>query len=305
MLTSSVLGRSQLVAVLALGSACLGPPPPLVDASTGEGTDDPTTPTTSATTSPSSTGIATNTTASTTETESSASTTAPTSTGSTSAAESSSSSGSSDIVFFDDFERPDSLSLGNGWVEKSIDAWQLLDGRVQNESNEPGFSNAFIYQPDVDVFEVEASVEFRHADVSMNDYPQVHGRLDPMATLPAGMVRSYGVFVDVLESNLEVIRSDPRGGGPMLAEQGFASPITDGTLYRVTIRITGTDEVLIEGMLERFEGDRWIDHATIAALDDSPDRIVDATAVGTSGNLNIAYVSYDNFLVRDLAQPGG
>jgi hypothetical protein len=205
------------------------------------------------------------------------------------------------IVFFDDFERPDSTALGNGWVEKTIDAWRLRAGRVQFEENAAGFSQDFIFQPSLDVSDVEVSVTFRYADVTVEDFPQVHGRLDPLVTQVDSQARSYGTFVDVVDGRVTIIRSNPGMAGTTLAEAQIGQALVDDADYRVTIRITGTDPVQLEGTLEAaLRRGGWQEIATTFTFDDSAERITDAGAVGTSGNVNIQVISYDDFTVRDL-----
>jgi hypothetical protein len=66
------------------------------------------------------------------------------------------------------------------------------------------------------------------------------------------------------------------------------------------MRITGSDPVQVEGSLEHQQRGQWFEIGSVFTLDDSGEQINDAGAVGTTGNVNIQVLSYDNFMVRDL-----
>lgn len=298
-----LVGHSRLTALLATLGGCLGAPPPLQDAGTTASADTGNEPSTTSTTSID-TGVSTTTQTSQGSTDAGTTNTPDTSTGSTDTPMTGSSTGSvqdPSVVFFDDFDRPDSVALRNGWVEKTAGAWQILDGRVQFESDAAGFADDFFYQPTIDILDVEVSVEFRFSDLAFDDYPQVHGRLDVADTQVQGQVRSYGVFVDVMGSYLCVIRSNSGMAGTNFGMAQLADGFVEGALYRVSIRISGTDPVEVEGLLEREENGEWVPNGSIFIVDDTEGRIISEGAVGTTGNNNIAVLSYDNFMVRDLS----
>ena len=49
--------------------------------------------------------------------------------------------------FVDDFSRPDSAALGNGWLEKSQAAFDLVGGQVTKQAVGSGYRDNIVYRP--------------------------------------------------------------------------------------------------------------------------------------------------------------
>src|SRR2546430_6402124 len=98
--------------------------------------------------------------------------------------------------FSDDFNRPDSVDIGNGWVEKTPGAFSLSGNAVIKAATATGFADNLVYRPASESsLDVEASVEVRFASMPPG-YAQVFVRGQTATIANAGVFDGYLMFTD-------------------------------------------------------------------------------------------------------------
>src|SRR5690606_26594345 len=101
--------------------------------------------------------------------------------------------------FFDDFNRPDGASIGNGWTEKFPNAFSIQNGEVISiDTNPIDYHDTIVYRPvSEDRRDVEVGLEFRVLP-GMN-FPQVHARVQRDSLAQPNTLEAYLLFVDGFE----------------------------------------------------------------------------------------------------------
>lgn len=170
----------------------------------------------------------------------------------------------SDVLFYDDFNRADNTNLGNGWSEKAADVYSrdvfsISGGRVVATSSVPyAFNNNITYRPVAeDAQDVETSVEFIRTAAADPRYPQVHARIRRDDVAVADSLLSYtAFFYDEIPQGL-VVTTVVNGGECYLAKYDLTEPLVVGDRYRIRYRIAGGNPVRMMMYLEHFDVDRW------------------------------------------------
>jgi hypothetical protein len=203
-------------------------------------------------------------------------------------------------VFFDDFERPNDPMLGNGWVEKTATAYQIVDGRVVFESSAGGYQDNLWYR-DESVLDVEVCVEVELLAIHPDNHPQVHARMQPGDIAEPGQVTSYILYVE--GPQLRLVRVAGGGFGQVWSEP-LTAELAAGPSYRLCIIVRGTDPVELEGRLWVQGGGGWALHTEVLATDGSNGRIAEPGATGSSGadSPQLQNFAYDNFM-RTILTP--
>jgi hypothetical protein len=183
--------------------------------------------------------------------------------------------------FFDDFNRQNSATLGNGWTEKFPAAFSIQNGEIISIDTYPiDYHDTIVYRPlSEDRRDVEVGIEFRLLP-GLN-FPQVHARVQRDSLTQPDTLESYIFFVDGFE---------PSPGRAMIAVQPpvtdryecymlgipFPSPLQQTARYRLRFRVSGVDPVVLTGFVDRFDGQRWqvfasgtITHTTTTQRDPS------------------------------------
>lgn len=260
--------------------------------------------TTSPPTTTSSTTNAITTTESTSTSESSSSTDVTlTSEGSTSSSSSTTfvtTSGSSDsgsttaagISFVDDFERPDSPTLDNGWWEQST-AFELIDGQVHNLGLPVDFEEHLALRPEsTQPLDSEQTIEFT---ITSSDFssasPQLHARVQNEDDIPTS--RSYICF-----ANGDAVCVSRHTGGSLENNTCDSTPIPFSTnRYRLTMLTSGQDTVTVDCLLEIFDEPNmgFVEHAHQIVPDSAAQRIEVAGRVGFSAHNDPGTFVYDNY----------
>ena len=198
------------------------------------------------------------------------------------------------MVFFDDFERPDDPVLGNGWVEKTPTAFQLVDGQVVFESSAGGYEDNLWYR-DESLLDVVVCIDFQLLGSSPDNHPQVHARIQPEDIDEPGHVTSYILYI---ESSSLRLRRDIAGSSTKQWSEPLTASLQVGPWYRLCMTTLGTDPVELDGRMSIAVGGEWLLHTAVSGLDDTADRIEQPGATGSSGAdaAQVENLVYDDFV---------
>ncbi len=177
---------------------------------------------------------------------------------------------SGDVAFFDPFGRPDSPSIGNGWLEKT-DRFDIAGGTVR-QSGVGSYRDLIVRRPAAeDVLDVELSVDVVN-DKKDGD-PGLYARMQPGSDTP-NQLTSYTMYV---YTDYAYIDRDDGTGGTELASAAIAPALPLGAKYSLTFRVTGTNPVKLEGTVRDAAGNVV---ASFGAQDGSAKRIATPGGVG-------------------------
>jgi len=194
--------------------------------------------------------------------------------------------------FADDFNRPDSPDVGNGWVERSADGFALADGAVAHATPGISFRDRTLYRPtDEDGSDFEASIDVVFSTVDPLGHPQIHLRVQRDELTRTGLLTGYVVYVDD-DSSLVI---DRLIAGEFTRESriNIDRPVV-GDLYRLRARIVGTNPVRITATWEHNrDGGQSVRSTT--TQDDSPERIATPGAIGLAAHTEANDFVYDNW----------
>ncbi len=213
---------------------------------------------------------------------------------------SSSSTGGPGDGFFDDFDRPDSDDIGNGWIERTPGVWALQADRVSFAGQAENFQDSTFYRPfDEALLDLETSVEFTFIAEVNSSTPQLHARIREDTLAQPGLTNAYLAYMpDGDQLVLTRVDGDVFG----LSESVPVNPpIEVGERYRLMLRVEGIDPVELFGSVERFDPnlDDWSVVQTVTMTDAENERIVDPGSFGSSGSYNVVF-TYDNFSMTPL-----
>jgi hypothetical protein len=201
------------------------------------------------------------------------------------------------VSFEDDFERPDSVDIGNGWIEKTPNRFALVAGRVDDESGIGNYKDNLVYRPvDDSVLDVDVSIELRFVDASLPGYPQLHVRAQGDDIAAANTLHAYDVYIEsdgVLA--IAIVRIDSNGGSATGVQTELPEPLETGADYLLSARVEGTDPVVVEGTFERWNGNTWVLVAEAELIDGDPERITTPGTVAISGDAQTSTFTYDRF----------
>ncbi len=201
--------------------------------------------------------------------------------------------------FVDSFNRADSTTLGNGWIEKNPAAFSILANEVSKPGAGSDYRNNIVYRPaSEDLLDAEASVELRPLSTTIG-YPQVMVRVQGATVAAADQLDAYLLFMS--DSTSQAVLARQRGTEFTTALTSFTvSPALNTTnRYRLRLRATGTDPVQLGGFVELWNGTAWQIIGQAAASDAAANRISTAGAVGFSGYTETNN-RYDNFRRTNL-----
>src|SRR5690606_14066741 len=194
--------------------------------------------------------------------------------------------------FFDDFERADGADLGNGWIEKTPAAFSLQGGRVVKSPTSVGFADNVVYRPEP-MLDGEASIEVRFSSLPPG-YAQVFVRGQPDTIGSPGLFTGYLLFIDDSASRAYLDRIE--NGGFVVLQQITLSPALNTTdTFRLRLRATGTDPVVVTAYVERLTGEEWTVSGKATVTDTSATRVATAGYAGFTGYVEGGRYSYDNY----------
>lgn len=199
-------------------------------------------------------------------------------------------------MWTDDFDRPDSLSLGNGWVERSPGTFALVQGRVTFAGLPMAFQDSVFYRPfDEVLLELDLSIEFTHVGPFDFSTPQLHARIQEDSLGP--MKESLNAYIVYLSQPDELRLSRIEGDTfALTGTEPIDPPLAAGNTYRLSLRVAGTDPVELIGRVEGLEGGVWNPIQTVLLTDSDETRIIEPGSFGASGSNTVTF-DYDNFSV--------
>jgi hypothetical protein len=200
--------------------------------------------------------------------------------------------------FVDDFSRPDSDSLGNGWIEKTPAAFFLEGAEASKQSFNTDYTNSLVYRPAAeDMLNVEAAVQLRLRNSSPG-YPQLVARLQSGTANVVGSFTGYLLYIDGSTARAYLGRQQ---GTSLASLSGIdISPaMTTTDTYRLRMTVTGTTSVQIQAFVERLNGAIWQIVGQTSYTDASAQRISSAGSVGFGGYVENSY-TFDYFTRNDL-----
>lgn len=199
----------------------------------------------------------------------------------------------------DNFDRADSATVGNSWVEKNAAAFAIAGNRVTKAAVGTGYRDNIVYRPSAEnVADVEASVELRITGASPG-YPQVLTRIQTGTVGGANILDGYIIYIS--DSNTTAVLGRQNGSAFVTTLSNITiSPALNTTdTYRLRLRTTGTTPVAVTGWVERLNGATWDIIGTATVNDSDGARFTAAGSVGFSGYVESSY-TLDNFVRTNL-----
>lgn len=190
-------------------------------------------------------------------------------------------------LFSDDFDREDSPSIGNGWIEKNDEAWEIRSKRATKVAAQRNYRDNLVYRTDVELLDMDIA-----ADVVMSTSPpgspSLHARIRPSSVATPGILDSYCLFVLNYPTNSPntVIMGRQRNAASCVELTRITFPdFQPGKTYRMRLRVEGTDPVRLTGTIAEKTGPgsyQVIGEST--ATDDHEDRLTTPGWFGFSGD---------------------
>lgn len=221
-------------------------------------------------------------------------TTSSTGTDETSTSSGESTTGPTVEMWTDDFERPDSPSLGNGWIERSPGTFGLSQGRVVFEGVPMSYQDSVFYRPfDEALLDLDISIEFIQLGAFNFSTPQLHARIQEDSLGP--MKQSINAYIVYLSVPDRIDISRVEGDAFALnVNEPIDPPLVEGNTYRLSMRVAGANPVELVGRVEGFEDGAWVPIQTVLLTDNDATQIVEPGSFGASGSNNVTF-DYDNF----------
>lgn len=208
------------------------------------------------------------------------------------------------VYFFDDFQRADNAMIGNGWIEKNPNAFQLAGGKVtKNVVGGIGYRQNLVYRPASEqIRDVEAAVEFRLSTTTNLGYPQLWVRAQTANVGAFDQVDAYGIFYASSTTDIRVVRNVGSMDSTtfQLAAPLSNTPLNTSDTFRLRMRVTGTAPVHIEAFVEMKTTNGWNIIAQTSLNDTNPNAIPTAGVVAFSGHDSETAFTYDNFYYQGL-----
>jgi len=206
--------------------------------------------------------------------------------------------------FVDDFNRPDSADIGNGWVEKTPGAFSLASGAVIKAATTTGFADNLVSRPaNENMLDGEASVQVRFNSLPPG-YAQVFVRGQTATIANPGVFDGYLLFTDNDPGRAYLDRIE-NGGFVPLAQITINPGLNTTDTFRLRLRATGTNPVALAAMVERFTGTDWVVIGQATINDTAPTRVATAGTVGFTGYVEGGIYTFDNFTSTSFAGGGG
>ena len=199
------------------------------------------------------------------------------------------------VSWSDDFNRPDSPTLGSGWVQKSS-AFSLAGNQVIKAPTSVGYPDNLVYRPaGENVLDAEASVEVRFSSLPPG-YAQVFVRGQTDTIAQAGVFSGYLLFFDNDPGRAFLARIEGGPAGYVPLAQIAIDPVVNTTdTFRLRLRALGTNPVALDAFVERFTGTDWVVIGQAAFDDAAATRFATAGTVGFTGYIEGGVYTYDNF----------
>lgn len=168
-------------------------------------------------------------------------------------------------VFFDDFQRADGATVGNGWLEK-VDSFSIAAGALR-QTGVGSYRDLMVRRPaSENALDVEISVNVTHN--RDNGDPALYARMQPASgTLGSLVAYSFYAIRDFVGLDRD---EGSRDQYTELASQTLAEPLTAPYAYSLSLKVTGTNPVVIVATMKDANGNV---KATLNYTDSSAARI--------------------------------
>ncbi len=206
------------------------------------------------------------------------------------------SNGSGTASACDDFERSDSLELGNGWIEKDDDAFQITAGTLQNTPAGPGdWKDNVAYWGTTDANDLEASVVVRFNDDLVVAHPRLLVRAPSNLIDSSGFIKTYSLGI-ANPTSASLVRQDNN-----TIQSGFEiiPNIEAGVRYRLTLRIEGGATAMLSARVERDDNGSWTEVGSAEWTDTNNPPFFDAGTAGVAID-GSGTVYFDDFCLTYL-----
>jgi hypothetical protein len=199
--------------------------------------------------------------------------------------------------FRDDFSREDNPAIGNGWVEKTPDAFALVAGAVTKNDTGTHYRNNLVTRPTAeDRADVEVSAIFTLG--ASEAFPQVFARAQ-RTTL--GATLAYDAYIFFLSTGQRGALARQHGDIEEVVLTAFDLPVqlAAGVRLRLTLRVYGESPPVLEGLVDRIEGASTTRIVETKITDGAPERIDTSGATGFTASYK-ALTAVDDFEWRAL-----
>lgn len=199
--------------------------------------------------------------------------------------------------FFDQFDREDSATIGNDWVEKNAAAFAIANEQVTAATTSEGYHDNLVYRPTEEAFlNGTVTMEFTVPNDAVVGYPQILGRVAASTVATAGTLDAYMLFMENSDTDLVLARTRGTSFFTELDNDTAGTPLTESGRYRLRLEYMGTAPVVLAGYLEQWDvvEDEWTVLATVGYNDSAGNALTQAGTVGFSKYVEATYV-YDNF----------
>lgn len=205
------------------------------------------------------------------------------------------------VTFVDGFDRADSPSLGNGWIEKTPSTFQI-EGNAVTRTTSGDWTVNQVYRPaSEDQRDIAVSLEFEVLDVAEPDWPQVFVRGNPAA------FAGYYVWLEMgpgtADTVIDIARKESAAAWWTGLAQSAAPPAMVGERYRLRLFVRGASPVNIDAWYERsVDVGTWEELVHLTAVDAVPEAITDPGTWGFDGHVGTTGgpYRYDNFTATPM-----
>ena len=208
--------------------------------------------------------------------------------------------------FIDAFDRVDSTSLGNSWIEKSFGTYEIASQHVARRNFAGDYRDLIAVRPaEEDLLDVELSIDFTVGNIPPG-YPQIHARVQRSTIATANTLDGYLLYVNGTAGNGVMFGNVTRQHGsilpPPLATFTISPELALGQTYRLRLAVRGASPVQLDGFVEHQAGSSWTVIGSVSMVD------TDVTAVAAPGAIGFdagqpeaaGYYTYDNFTYTSL-----
>jgi len=196
--------------------------------------------------------------------------------------------------FVDTFNRANAAALGNGWIEKTATAFELLSNEAARVATGFDYRDNLVYRPAAeDVLDVEAAVEIRFT-AAQPGYPQVFVRGQSASIAGTNTLDAYILYINNSTSQAILARQRGTNFDEPLATLTM-NPVLNATdRYRLRLQAQGTNPVQLSAFIERWNGTAWAIIGQTTASDSNANRVATAGSVGFGGYTELT-PRFDNF----------
>jgi hypothetical protein len=201
--------------------------------------------------------------------------------------------------FFDDFNRADSVSLGNGWIEKSPSAFRIQGNEIEKMSVSTGYRDNIAYRPPSEAaLDGETTVEVI-LDNASPGYPQIFTRVQSATAAQPNYLDGYMLYIGDRLDRIELGRQTGTGWVTSLTTIWLNESLLVGERSRMRISATGTSPVVVSAGIERLTSSGYVEVGSATVNDNAAQRIQSPGVAGMGGYIEQQTYRYDNFMARD------